>query len=250
MRSLIIFTAFFQIAASALAQGNSPQNINGVFPNLSIVGANTNRSESGIGALLPWADKLWMVGYVAHISGSRIGLYEISENMTMIKRPESITGTFANRMVHTPSEQGLIVPDFCFWRGMFVMAGDQTDKGMGQPQSGLLFQNIDDLWGYGKPQGWGDVWQDDTLSSGQESDPFLMTGFDKKIIHFKNYGNQKVKFKIEIDFQGNNTWSEYKTVSVLPGAYQFEIFPDGYSAHWVRVTVDKTTVATVGFMYN
>lgn len=45
-----------------------------------------------------------------------------------------------------------IVPDFCFWRGMFVMAGDQTDHGVGQPQSGLLFQNIDDLWNYGNQQ--------------------------------------------------------------------------------------------------
>ena len=58
-----------------------------------------------------------------------------------------------------------IVPDFVFWRGMLVLAGDQTDHGVGQPQSGLLFQNIDDLWNYGKPTGWGAVWQDDDVEA-------------------------------------------------------------------------------------
>lgn len=74
--------------------------------------SDKDRSESGIGALIPWADKLWMIGYVAHIQGSGIGLYEISDNMTMVKRPESITGTFANRMIHNPSEQAIIGPYF------------------------------------------------------------------------------------------------------------------------------------------
>jgi hypothetical protein len=88
-------------------------NINGVFPNLTILGtSDKDRSESGIGALIPWADKLWMIGYVAHIQGSGIGLYEISDNMTMVKRPESITGIFANRMIHNPSEQAIIGPYF------------------------------------------------------------------------------------------------------------------------------------------
>ncbi len=63
----------------------TPIEINGVFPNLTIVAPHEDRSESGIGALLPWADRLWMIGYVAHISGSGIGLYEISEDMTMKK---------------------------------------------------------------------------------------------------------------------------------------------------------------------
>ena len=90
-----------------------PININGVFPNLTILGASDKgRSESGIGALIPWADKLWMIGYVAHIQGSGLGLYEISDNMTMVKHSESVTGTFANRMIHNPSEQAIIGPHF------------------------------------------------------------------------------------------------------------------------------------------
>ncbi len=459
----------------------NPQNINGVFPNLTIMGSSDKeRSESGIGALIPWADKLWMIGYVAHIHGSGLGLYEISDDMTMKKHPQSVTGTFANRMVHNPSEQAIIgphfidkngnvrtcselskhrlaatmvhltdpankvyfltmeglffecdvhtlkatklfnlkdelnipttgyvhfkdghtgngrvvvannsyderdflgesfagrlaewdgksnkwtilentafigvggknsgiykgksiygnpifatgwdkksvilkcyndrtkawkryrlpkgshsfdhawntewmrireaqterfimdafgifyelpmmtyggfvwgikpisyhlriVPDFCFWRGMFVMAGDQTDHGVGQPQSGLLFQNIDDLWNYGKPRGWGAVWQNDTVSAGDLSDPFLMTGFDKKVLHLKNEGDNDVQITIEIDFLGNETWEQYKTISLKSKSYTHYIFPDGYSAHWVRLKVDGETVVTAQFIYN
>jgi hypothetical protein len=44
-----------------------------------------------------------------------------------------------------------IVPDFCHWRGLFVMASDQTDRAVGKPQSGLWFGSIDDLWKMGKP---------------------------------------------------------------------------------------------------
>ena len=474
----MIFAVF---AVSAQDTAKTPINVNGVFPNLTILGtSDKGRSESGIGALIPWADKLWMIGYVAHIHGSGIGLYEISDDMTMIKRPESVTGTFANRMIHNPSEQAIIgphfidkngnvrtckelskhrlaatmvhltdpenkvyfltmeglffecdvntleakqlfnlvkelkipstgyvhfkdghtgngrvvvannsyderdflgesfagrlaewdgksdkwtileetafisvggknsatysgksiygnpifatgwdkksvilkcyndrsnkwkryrmpkgshsfdhawntewmrireaqterfimdafgifyelpmmtyggyvwgikpisyhlriVPDFCFWRGMFVMAGDQTDHGVGQPQSGLLFQNLDDLWNYGKPSGWGAVWQNDTLKAGDTSDPYLMNGFDKKILHLKNNGTKDVDITIEIDFLGNETWEEYKTITVKKGEYTFHIFPDGFFAQWVRLKANGNTVMTAQFVYN
>lgn len=458
-----------------------PININGVFPNLTILGtSDKDRSESGIGALIPWADKLWMIGYVAHIKGSGLGLFEINENMTMKKNPQSVTGTFANRMVHNASEQAIIgphfidkygevrtcnelskhrlaatmehlldpknkvyfltmeglffecdvntlevvqlfdlykeldipktgyvhfkdgytgngrvvvannsyderdflkesfagrlaewdgknekwtilektafigiggknsaqykgksiygnpifatgwdkksvilkcyndrtkewkryrlpkgshsfdhawntewmrirevqterfimdahgifyelpmmtyggnvwgikpisyhlriVPDFCFWRGMFVMAGDQTDHGVGQPQSGLLFQNIDDLWSYGKPSGWGAVWENDSVKSGEISDPFLMTGFDKKVVHLKNNGESVVEFTIEIDFLGNGEWNIFKTIEVKAHEYSYFTFPDGYDAHWVRLKVNNSSIVTGQFSYN
>ncbi|MHC4701895.1 MAG: hypothetical protein ACYTFQ_15115, partial [Planctomycetota bacterium] len=81
----------------------TPVQVNGVFPNLTVMAKGIGSdSEAGIGALIPWAEKLWAVGYVAHIRGEGLGLYEISENMTMRRHPASVTGTFANRMVHWP----------------------------------------------------------------------------------------------------------------------------------------------------
>ena len=51
--------------------------IGGIFPHLSVVSEHEPRSEAGIGALVPWADRLWFVGYVAHIAGAGLGLYEV-----------------------------------------------------------------------------------------------------------------------------------------------------------------------------
>jgi len=84
--------------------------VGGVFPQLAIVSGHIPRTEAGIGALIPWAGRLWAVGYVAHIKGSGLGLCGIDENMELRRRPENATGTFANRMVHNPSNQAIIGP--------------------------------------------------------------------------------------------------------------------------------------------
>jgi hypothetical protein len=482
--SLFILSGTTNIVAQQIpvSPGSDPVQINGVFPHLTIVGPHASRSESGIGALLPWADRLWMIGYVAHIHGSKIGLYEIDEEMNIRKHPQSVTGTFANRYSHqtldkaiigphlidtagnvvnypelakhrltatmahptdpenkvlfltmegllfeasiredmtvkllfdlvkeldlpaesTPHFKGgftgngrvvvanntyeeqeylgernagrlaewdgrsdhwiildrnpymeiggkmtgnmrdgksvfgnpmfatgwdnksvllkcyndrsrewktyrlpkgshsfdhtwntewmrireaqterfimdmfgifyelpmmtydgkvwgirpisyhlRIVPDFCFWRGLFVMAGDQTDHGVGQPQSGLLFQNIDDLWNYGKPSGWGMVWQEENVVKNQVSDPFLMLGFDKKILHISHKGEGEAVFHLEIDFLGNESWQLLETLTIGESGYGYYIFPDGFSAQWVRVrAMDPAQQASAGFYY-
>lgn len=452
--------------------GSPPVSIGGVFPKLTVMakGLGSN-SEAGIGALIPWAQKLWAVGYVAHINGQGLGLYEISDDMTMRRHPASVTGTYANRLPHWPSGQAFIgpyaidadgnvriiedfrrvrlaatcdhltdpankvyflgmegrfwevdvhtlkakelfnlvkeleitgtphfksaftaqgrvvvanntydereflgqrdagrlaewdgktwtivernpfvevhasggdgsyggntlyavgwtkssvvlralvkgkwqryllpeashtwdhawntewtrirhavterllmdahgmfyelpafayggrlwgirpicshlrvVPDFCYWRGLFVMASDQIDHDQGQPQSGLWFGNIDDLWRMGKPAGWGGPWWNTPVKAGAVSDPFLMTGFDKKVVHLTHDARTPVAFALEVDFLGDGSWRPYKSFVVNPeGNYVHHEFPDGFSAHWVRVRVDKDCLATVYFAYN
>jgi hypothetical protein len=142
-----------------------------------------------------------------------------------------------------------IVPDFCYWRGLFVMAGNQTDVAVGQPQSGLWFGTIDDLWQFGKPQGWGGPWWEEDVRAGDISVPFLMTGFDKKVVHLSHYAGKTVKFTIEIDFLGNGTWKPYKEISVDSKGYAHHEFPAGFSAHWVRIIVDTSCKVTVYFVY-
>jgi hypothetical protein len=88
-------------------------NVSGVFPHLTVKADQVpKRTETGIGALLPWAGKLWMVSYVAHLarSGSGTGLWSIDEHMNIEKHPQSVVGTYANRMMHGPSDQILIGP--------------------------------------------------------------------------------------------------------------------------------------------
>ncbi|MFH1739214.1 MAG: hypothetical protein ABIH23_09415, partial [bacterium] len=142
-----------------------------------------------------------------------------------------------------------IVPDFCHWRGMFVMASDQTDRAVGQPQSGLWFGNMDELWQFGKPQGWGGPWWEETVAAGTVSDPFLMTGFDKKVVHLSHDADNTVNFTLEIDFLGNGTWKTFAEIPVPPHGYIHYEFPQGYSAHWVRLRIDRDCTASAFFVY-
>ncbi|MBU7004829.1 MAG: hypothetical protein HXS50_04630 [Theionarchaea archaeon] len=446
-------------------------NVKGVFPHITVMAKGVgSRTEAGIGALMPWADGLWAVGYVSHIAGEGLGLYEIQEDMTLKRHEASVTGTFANRMVHWPSDQAFIgphaidasgrvrtvdalknqrlaatiqhlddpedkvyfltmegllyevnvdslqarklfdlvdelkipaganahfkdgfcadgrlivtnntyeeeeflgsrnagrlaewegedwriieenpfvgagggggpnyggptiyatgwsrssailrmysrgkwsryllpkasqcfdhtwntewfrirhaqterflmdlhgmfyelppfaykdrvwgirpicvhlrlVPDFCHWRGMFVMAGDQIDKEEGQPQSGLWFGNIDELWQMGRPSGWGGPWWEEDLPAESVSDPYLMTGFDRKVVHLANDSDKSVRFTLEVDFLGSGSWKEYDSFSVAGGGYVHHEFSPGFSAHWARISVDNACRATAYFTY-
>ena len=84
-----------------------------------------------------------------------------------------------------------MVPDFASWRGMLVLGGNQVSSIFdnnwvtGQSQSGLWFGKTDDLWGFGKPQGWGGPWRYDAVLAGEASDAYLMTGFAHKSLHLR-----------------------------------------------------------------
>lgn len=89
-----------------------PIQVNGIFPGLSSRAESSPvRSEAGIGALMPWADRLWMVTYLSvHNAGSGTGLYEIfPNNLTMVQREEH-NCTYANRLLHAPTNQIIIGP--------------------------------------------------------------------------------------------------------------------------------------------
>lgn len=143
-----------------------------------------------------------------------------------------------------------VTPDFCSYRGLLVLAGDQTDNAVGQPQSGLWFGAIDSLSKWGKPTGWGSVWEKEAVAAGAVSDPFLMTGFDKKVVHLANDGAEPANLAIEVDILGDGTWRPYETWAVRPGGYVHHEFPAGYSAQWVRARADKAGTFTVHFVYN
>ncbi|MBZ5583807.1 MAG: hypothetical protein LAQ30_16670 [Acidobacteriia bacterium] len=69
------------------------------------------RSESGVGALMPWADSLWAVTYNSHMrdTGSGLGLYRIDESLKS-ERVDVHDGTHANRLIHAESNQCFIGP--------------------------------------------------------------------------------------------------------------------------------------------
>lgn len=148
-----------------------------------------------------------------------------------------------------------VVPDFCSYRGLLVLGGNQVTPtgGVGQliaePQANFWFGNIDDLWRWGKPQGWGGPWWETPVSADQPSDPYLMTGFDKKVLHLYHDTSRTVTITVEVDFLGNGSWKPYRAFLVEPGEYVHYEFPAGYSAHWVRLRCDNACVATAYLTY-
>jgi hypothetical protein len=144
-----------------------------------------------------------------------------------------------------------IIPDFCAFRGMLALGGNQTTPNAdnnalaGQPQSGVWFGMTDDLWKWGRAAGWGGVWRKTAVKAGEASDPFLMTGFDKKVLHLRMAPSGVVR--VEVDFLGNGEWVKYEDVNVVE--YKPVIFPEGFSAHWVRVVAQRDGVATAEFHY-
>lgn len=98
--------AFLCFATLAAAQ--APRAIAGVYPHLA---TSNDENECGIGAVVPWADRLWLVTYAPHApTGSSDKLYEITPDLRQIVRPESIGGTPANRMIHRESQQLFLGP--------------------------------------------------------------------------------------------------------------------------------------------
>ncbi|MBN2290519.1 MAG: hypothetical protein JXQ83_14390 [Candidatus Glassbacteria bacterium] len=147
-----------------------------------------------------------------------------------------------------------IVPDFCSFRGMFVMAGNQASP-VGsnllspQSQSGIWFGKTDDLWSLGKPQGWGGPWRKTPVKAGVPSDPYLMTGFEHKVLHLVQEGDSQVEVAVEVDFLGDGSWRRYLALGLAPGEYRHHEFPEGFSAHWVRLAADRDCLATAEFIY-
>jgi hypothetical protein len=148
-----------------------------------------------------------------------------------------------------------IIADYCSWNGLLVMAGDQTtpindsNAYVGQPQAGLWFGKTDDLWSWGRPQGWGGPWYQQTVAAGVPSDPYLMTGFVHKCLHLTQAGAAAAAFDVEVDFVGDGLWRRYATLEAGNGGYVCHVFPDGFSAHWVRLVPRAACTVTAWLTY-
>ena len=148
-----------------------------------------------------------------------------------------------------------VLGDFCTYRGMLVMSPDNASPAhganhlAGEPQSALWFGKTDDLWQFGKPSGWGGPWWEESIQAGEPSDPYLMTGFDQKVLHLAHEAETPVTFKVEVDFLGNQSWKTYAEIVVPANGYVHHEFPQGFSAHWVRLTASRSCKGTAYFMY-
>ncbi len=103
LSALLFATASSVTSSDAAFAADAHRSFGGVYPHL---GYFNNENECGTGAVVPWADRLWLVTYGPHLpNGSSDKLYEIDSELNMTIRPESVGGTNANRMIHRESNQ-------------------------------------------------------------------------------------------------------------------------------------------------
>jgi hypothetical protein len=133
------------------------------------------------------------------------------------------------------------IPDYCFWNGYLVLAGNQATpqsankySNVGQPQSGLLLTTLDDIWSWGKPTGTGHWYKNASVGSGATSQKMLMRGYDKKSLHLANGTATSLNVKVLV-YTLSNTAFEYSTITVPANSYVHHEFPTGFSADWVAL---------------
>ena len=81
--------ALLACLASAAA-APAPFEISGIYPHLAHF---NSENECGTGAVVPWADRLWVITYAPHQTlGSTDKLYEITPTLEQVIRPESLGG--------------------------------------------------------------------------------------------------------------------------------------------------------------
>ncbi len=194
------------------------------------------------------------------ISGFPRGLREVvtERNLfqahgTFYEVPRSDAGGF--RKIRPISTHNKRISDFASWRGLFVISGVKTNVSgehifkADDGSAALWFGNVDDLWQMGEPSGIGGPWKDTQVTALTPSDPYLMFGYGRKVLELSHKSDRSVTFIVEVDFAANNVWSEYGRFTVEPGQTVKYQFPQGYSAHWVRLKTDVDATVSATFYY-
>ena len=157
------------------------------------------------------------------------------------------------------------IHDYASWRGLLVISGVADDAPAlsnaegpavnrhlirsADGQAAVWVGAVDDLWSFGKAVGVGGPWKDSAVTAGQPSDPYLMTGYDRKTLTLSHQAPRPVRMKVEVDLTGTGKWVEYAALDVPAGKSTVHVFPDGFQAYWLRVSADTATTATAWLVY-
>lgn len=86
MIKLTILIGLFCLFVGQLRLFAEPISISGIFPHLVVF---NDEGKCGTGAVVPWADRLWVITDGPHLPfGSSGKLYEITPGIEQIIRPE------------------------------------------------------------------------------------------------------------------------------------------------------------------
>ncbi|MEM7305018.1 MAG: hypothetical protein AAF682_00035 [Planctomycetota bacterium] len=167
--------------------------------------------------------------------------------------PARNAGGFAK--IRPITTHGRVIRDYCSYRGLMVMSGlaaDPPDSAhvvrSEDGQVSLWVGAVDDLWRTGKPVGVGGPWLATDVEAGELSDPYLITGFDRKTLHLAHAGTGTVKLTVEVDISGDGEWVSYATFAVAEEG-RTHVFPASFGAYWVRVRSDRRATVTAQLRY-
>jgi len=149
------------------------------------------------------------------------------------------------------------IHDYATWRGLLVMSGVEAHAPGGNRhivkstdgRAAVWVGSVDDLWAFGRPVGEGGPWKDSAVQAGVASDPYLMTGYERKKLTLSHTGSAAVRMRIEVDLTGTGHWVQYASYDVAARQPTDHVFPAGFQAYWVRVTADTVTTATAWLVY-
>ena len=173
---------------------------------------------------------------------------------TIYELPRQNSGGFTK--IRPVASSDYMIMDLCSWRGMLVIAGiaDNADDNphiikSDDDKCALWFGTIDDLWKLGKPRGEGGPWKNATVKSGESSDPYLMTGYDKKQLTLSHKSKSTISIKVEVDITGEGHWVCCKELKVKPGENKVYTFPEGFNAYWVRMQSSDDAIVSASLIY-
>ena len=133
-----------------------------------------------------------------------------------------------------------------FITGLNNDSNDRTLRS-GDGKAAVWAGAIDDLWKLGKPRGKGGPWKNTKVDANKPSDPYLMTGFDRKSVTLE--ADTDCAITLEVDIDGTGLWVPFKTFELTKGEATTFDFPAGFSAYWVRAKSNQACKATAQFVY-
>ena len=148
------------------------------------------------------------------------------------------------------------VHDYCSYRGLLVLSGIapaakdnrhliRSDDG----KAAVWVGTADDLWKLGKPRGFGGPWKNTAVQKGAPSDPYLMTGYDRKSLKLTNHGAKPVRVSVLLDVAGDGRSTAYRTIEVPAGQEAVHAFEPSLNAYWVRFVADEDAVLSAQLTY-
>jgi hypothetical protein len=173
---------------------------------------------------------------------------------TFYELPANNAGGIA--MVRPVATHNRRIHDFCSYRGLLVISGVAAAGGSSRHivrsddgRAALWLGVSDDLWQFGKVRGEGGPWKDSQIQAGVPSEPYLMSGYDRKTVRLRHDGSNPVVFRVEVDITGGGLWRTYQTLRVPAGETVEHRFPEGFEAYWVRLAGGSDCRASATFTY-